>query len=88
MCLCVSQCSGLKVVHNSLGNQSGNREIPVIYLWFCCSHVSLNPGVLPPGRTQRKTISLSDRFSEMRMSIQEHFGPHQKKLQHQNYAST
>lgn len=83
MCLCVKevrQCNGFMVIHTSLGSQSGNREIPDIYLLFCGSHISLNPEVLPPERTPTMTIPLSDGLSEMRKkklggSIQ---GPHQK----------
>lgn len=80
VCVCVKevrQCRGLTVIHKSgkpVWEQGNSRYL------FCCSNVSLNPGVLPPGRTQRKTIPLSDGLSEMRKkigcSIQEHFGPH------------
>lgn len=69
MCLCVKevrQCNGFTVIHSSLGNQSGNTEIPDIYLLFCGSHVSLNPEVLPPERTPTMTIPLSDELSEIR----------------------
>lgn len=85
MCLCVKevrQCNGFTVIHSSLGNQSGDTEIPDIYLLFCGSHVSLNPEVLPPERTPTATIPLSDELSEIRKkksggSTQ---GPHQKTV--------
>lgn len=62
----VRQCHGLTVIHKSgkpVWEQGNSRYL------FCCSNVSLNPGVLPPGRTRRKTIPLSDELSEMKKNI-------------------
>lgn len=93
MCLCVKevrQCNGFTVIHSSLGNQSGNTEIPDIYLLFCGSHVSLNPEVLPPERTPTTTIPLSDELSEIRKKYQgaASRGHIRKQSWYQNYAST
>lgn len=54
----------------------GDREIPDIYLWFCCCRAILNPEVLPPGRYPmgcsklRKTSPLSDGLSATRNKFQ------------------
>lgn len=87
MCLCMWWKWGSAVVlqwFTTVWQTSlGDREIPGIYLWFCCKYVGLNLEVLPPGRAPTNTIPLSDVLSEMRKEkrrcrIQEHFGPHQK----------
>lgn len=72
----VRQHNGLTVIHIVWETGLGDREIPDIYLWFCCTHTSLNPEVLPPGRYPRgcskqgKTHPLSDALSAMRNKFQ------------------